>query len=817
MPDALLRDVRYAIRVLRRTPAFTITAVGTLALVIGANSAVFSLADRILLRPLPYPHPERLAYVQSNFRGPGGSNTSTSADGFLWEALRDHSTKVDRTVFSGGGSGANLVVGSAALFVRQQRVGAGFFRVLGVPPLVGREFTLEEDRPNGPAVAILSHAMWRTLFGGDPSIVGKTILLRGEPCEVIGVMPEGFASTRRVDLWTPLRASTRGEGGGTNYGIAVRLKDGVTWAEAEADVRAAGDAALRRQGIPDTVQAWVSLVPMQQALVADLEQPIVMLGAAAVMVLLIACVNLAALLLARGGSRTRELATRMALGSGRAGIVRQLMAESLVLALAGGTLGVLVGYMGLESLKAVGGDIFDDWKRVVIDGRVLGATGALSLLAAGFFGTVPALQASRLNMQAALAQGASRSIAGGTRHWLRRALVIGEVALGVALLVTAGLLVRTVLNLRGLDPGFDTRGLVTASASLQDARYGTADRVNRLFDDSLARLERAPGVESAAISLGLPYERLLNLGFRIVGQTDARRNHIANVSYVTYRFFDTLRIPVRRGRAFSESDQRSAPLVIVVNETFARLFFPGEDPLGRRLAVAGGERTIVGIVGDVQQRGSGFFLAGMIRGPLTNAPQIYVPAGQTSDAMLKLVHTWFTPVWTARTANAAQASSAVRAAIADTDPQLPLAEVRTMVEVVDQSMGEQRLLTMLVGALAASAVLLASIGIYGLIAHSIAERTREIGIRMALGATVARTIQASALSGVALASAGVVLGGLLAYFSVQLVQSFLWGVEGRDPLTFACAAVLFVVVAAAASVLPALRILRLDPAATLRG
>jgi predicted permease len=818
MFDALFRDLRYAFRVLRRTPAFTLTAIATLALAIGANSAVFSLADRLLLRPLPYPHPERLAIVGTEYRSAGGQSTSVSQDGWVWEAIRDHARTVDRAVFSSGNGGVNLVVGQSAIFVKQQRVGAGYFRVLGVPPLIGREFTAEEDRPNGPAVAVVSHALWTRLFGGSPTIEGKTILLRGEPYDVVGVMPEHFESTNPVDVWTPLRPSTRGEGGGPNYRIVVRLNDGVAWGDAGGDVGSAANAALSHLRLAPDVQASLTLMPMQEAVVADIQQPIVMLGAAVALVLLIACVNLAALLLARGSSRAKEVATRMALGSGRAAVIRQLMAESVVLAAIGGSFGILVGYSALEGLKLLGGDIFTAWLRAGIDARVLGVTATVSLATSLFFGLVPAWQASNLHPQSALQEGGSRGVAGSTKHWLRRALVVGEVALGVALLVTAGLLLRTFVNLRNLNPGFDTRNVLTASVSLQDSRYKTADAINRLFDGSLARLETTPGVDSAAISLGLPYERLLNLGFRIVGAPDGDpRQTIANVSYITPRFFDTLRIPIRSGRAFSETDRGGAPAVIIVNDTFVRLNFPNENPLGQRLRLSGAERAVVGVVGDVQQRGAGFFLTGMVRGPLTNSPQIYMPAAQTADATFALVHTWYTPVWSVRSADAARASAALRQAIIETDPLLPVADVRTMNEVMGAAIGLQRLLMMLVGALAIAAVLLSSIGIYGLIAHSIGERTREIGIRMALGASAARTIRSTVLAGVGLACIGVACGALLAYFVVTLVQSFLWGVEGHDPATFVAVSVLFLIVAAAASLLPSLRILRLDPAATLRG
>jgi hypothetical protein len=309
---------------------------------------------------------------------------------------------------------------------------------------------------------------------------------------------------------------------------------------------------------------------------------------------------------------------------------------------------------------------------------------------------------------------------------------------------------------------------------------------------------------------------LLNLGLRIAGEPPRPNGWIANVSYVTPRFFDTLRIPLRGGRGFTDTDRTGAPPVVIVNETFARIYLPDRSPVGRHVLLSGADREIVGIVGDVQQRGAGFFLTGMTRGPLTTTPQIYLPAAQTNDAMLKLVHTWFTPMWTVRGPRNADLAAALRQAIVATDPQLPIAEVKAMTAVVDEAMGSQRLLMTLVGALAAAALLLSCIGIYGLIAHSIAERTREIGIRMALGATAAQTIRAAAWSGITLSIAGVALGALLAFYSTQLVQSFLWGVQRRDPITFGGVALLFVVVAALASVLPALRIMRLDPAATLR-
>jgi predicted permease len=810
--DALARDLRYAVRVLRRSPAFTATAIVTLALVIGACTAVFSLADAILLRPLPYPDPARLAIVERTTAGPNGVFQATYHDGATWEAIRGGVPSLDAAVFATGGGGANLVVRDSAAFVRQHRVSAGYFRVLGIAPLHGRPFTEDEDRAGGPAVTMLSHDMWQRFFNGDPDIVGRTILLRGEPYAVVGVMPRQFVGVREADLWTPLRASTSGEGGGTNFQIVARLEPGASWEQASVQLAAVRDNAFRLLRPDQTVTRSLGVKPMRDEIVASTRQPIVILSWAVGCVLLIACVNLASLLIARGGSRTKEIATRMALGSGRAGVIRQLMVEALVIALAGGALGMLVGFLGLEWLKSLGDQMYEEWTRVTLDGRVLGLTFGLSLATSVLFGLIPAVQASRLDVNAALTESGSRGIAGGSRHWPRRLLVVTEVALGVALLVTTGLLVRTFVNLRALAPGFEPAGLVTASVSMQDARYGSAAAINRLFDDSLNRLRAMPGIEGAAVSLELPYERLLNKGFRFAGATQAP---VANVAYVSPGFFETLRIPIRRGRAVVDSDAAGAPPVVVVNESFARVFSKDQDILGRRLSTGSVEREIVGVVGNVQQRPS-FVVPELGQGPLVPTPIIFVPAAQTTDAEFRTAHTWFSPVWTVRSRSVGDASLALRRAIGAADPMLPLSGVRTMEDVMATSTSEWRLLTTLVGVLAAAAILLAAIGIHGLIAHSIAERRREFGIRIALGATAGQAAVRVVAGGVALSLAGAVLGGLLSVVSVGLVQSYLWGVEQRDPMTYVTVALFLLIVAAIASAIPSLRILRLDAAETLR-
>lgn len=817
--DVLGRDLRYAFRILRRTPAFTLTAIGTLALVIGANTAVFSVADHVLLRPLPFPDSSKLSLVQTVVQSPKGLFKDPWVDGRIWEAVRDRVKSADRAVFVGGAGGVNFNSGGAAAFVQQQRVGAGFFRVLGVAPSMGREFAPEEDQPAGPKVAILSFGLWRDAFGSDPAVVGRSITLRGEAYDVVGVMPQGFAGTDPADLWTPLRASTKGEGGGTNYQIVMRLNPGATWDQLDAELAAlSGPDLFASMMDPKSIdplkglRVWLASQPMQAALVAEGErQPIVMLTAAVAVVLIIACVNIASMLLARGGARQKELATRMALGSGRTAVIRQLMVESLVIGALGGLAGVGLGMLGLEALKSVADTTHADWQRVTVDGRALWLTAGLSILTSLVFGLIPAWQASRIDVQRGLSDGGSRSIAGGSRHWLRRSLVVAEVALGSVLLVCAGLLIHTFARLNELNPGFNPRNITTASVSLQDARYATAGRINRLLDDSVAQLSAAPGVDAAAVSLELPYTRLLNLGQRF---SDEKDGHVANVSYVTSGFRATFAIPLKLGRDLTPADRAGAAPVVLVNEAFARIYSKGRDVVGRRLILSGAEREIVGVIGDVQQK-AGFMAEGMVAGPVTQAPAIFVPASQLGDGFFTLVHQWFRPVWSIRT-TVPDAGRILQSAIHAADPGLPLAEVATMAQVRAEALAEQRLMMTLVGVIAAAALLLAAMGLYGLIAHSVSERTREFGIRMALGATAGQTVLDVASSGVTLSLIGAAIGCVLSILAVRLVQSFLWGVEPSDPVTYLSVLGFLIVVASVSSVLPALRLLRLDPAKTLR-
>ena len=809
-PNEFARDLRYAVRVLRKSPTFTAAAVATLALCIGANTAIFSVVDAVLLRPLPYPHPERLFSVARHYQGKGSEAYQTNLWGSAWEAVRDNATYLDAAVFSDGSMGVNFAASGRVEYVKQQRVSAGFFRVLDITPLIGREFSADEDRKGGPAVTVLSYALWKRAFRADPSIVGQAVTLRGEPHTIVGVLPAEFQSSVPADLWTPLRPSRSGEGEGSNYAIVARLRSGTTWAQANGQIEAIGAPLLREYGKEST---HLALISFQRGLTEDVRQPLLILWAAVGLVLLIGCVNIAGLLLARAAGRTREMATRMALGSGRAALIRQMLAESVVLGLCGGAAGAALGWLGVKALKILTPGSLNVWQAVELDWRVLAATGCASIAAGILFGLYPALAASRLEIRAALGE-AGRAVAGARNPWPRHLLVAGEVALGVVLLVGAGLLIRTFAHLRGLDPGFDAHNAITAKLSLQDARYATSQSVNRLFEQSLARMRELPGVDSAALALSLPYERALNTGFRrLDGRHVDTESQITNLFYITPEYFRVLRIPLLRGRVFTAADSSTAASAAVVSEAFVKMYMPGDDALGRHLDLGGGgRREIVGVVGDVQQK-SGW---GDGR-PLAAMSDIYIPAAQTDGKSFQGLHIWFSPSWIVRSSGPAEGVIAgMQRAIQAVDPQLPFAGFQSMEDVRYRSLAQERFQAVLLGALAGLALLLAAVGIYGLIANSVAERTRELGIRLALGATVPQAMRSVALPGVALALAGVIVGSVLAGFASQLLGHLVWGVRPGDPLTFVAVGLGLLGVAAAASFLPALRITRLNPAETLR-
>ena len=818
--EPLVRDLRYAFRMLRKTPGFTAIALITLAVAIGVNTAIFSVVNALLIRPLPFPDPGRLVTIQNTIRTPRGTFVRMSGlDGRTFKAILDNVKTMDVAIQGSGGwgGGVNLVAQNQAANVTQARVSAGYFKVLGIAPLIGREFTPDEDRPGGPAVAVLSYTLWSRLFDRDASAVGKTIMLRGESYTVVGIMPAGFTSGAPTDVWTPVRPNTTGEGGGTNYTLYARVHPDVSLEQASAEMNQIVAPVLMPSDPKAAAETSVAsaVVPLQFAETNELRTPLLMLWGAVGIVLVIACVNLAGLLIARTGMRSREIATRMALGSGRRAVIRQLLVESAALALAGGLGGIAVGWLVLEGLKQLSVHVFDFGYPLSLDGRVLATTLLIALATSVLFGLAPAIYASRVNVHGSLSEGGTRSIAGGAGRWSRRILVVAEVALGVVLLVGAGLLVRTFVHLRALNPGFDPAQVTTAMVSLQDRRYEDAVKVNQLFEDSLARIRQQPGIDAAGITLGLPYTRLLNMGWRRIEGFDPSEKWLAtNVSYVTPGFIEALRLPLRRGRDFNDRDRDGAAPVVIVNEEFARKYYQGADIVGMHIRVAGAEREIVGIVGNARATSSGL---GGDSGPLIVPFVVYVPAAQVDGAFFRQVHTWFSPTWVIRSsAPTATVADAVRRAIAGVDPLLPIAKIESMAEVQSASLASHRFMMSLVTGLGVVALMLAAIGIHGLIASSVAERTRELGIRLALGATARQVVMNVVTPGVMLAAIGVAIGCGGALALSTLMRSFIWGIQPTDPITYASVAALLLVVSLAASLIPAMRVLRLDPALTLR-
>jgi predicted permease len=811
------RDARFAVRMLEKNPGFTIVAILTLALCIGANTAIYTVVDRVLLRALPYPHPESLAEVVTHFEG--HNTDEIGQTGAMWEALAHGVSSVDLAVTSGsaasgregfGSTGVNLLVGDHPEYVMEERVSAGYFRVLGVEPAVGRELSADEDRAGGPSATVISYGLWQRLFEGDGAAIGRTVTLRGTPSTIVGVAPAGFGEG--VDVWTPVRASRTGEGGGNNYEIIARLNPGVSWPQADAEIAAAGASALHPERMPNDPPRE-HVVPLQLSQTGGVRQPILILWSAVGLVLVIGCVNVAGLLIARGAVRAPEIATRIALGGGRGAIVRQLLVESAALASCGGLAGILVGQVGTQLFASLLKDAFGITQTIALDARVY-AMSALGALATSLvFGLVPALQAIRVDLRHVLVESGSPSIAGTARRWPRRILVVTEVALGVLLLVGAGLLIRTVDRLTSLRAGFDGTHVVTGSLSLEDARYRAVDQVNLLIDRSLAQMRAIPGVEHAAVALTLPYERALNLGGRWVGAAPGRDTiGIMNLTYVSPEYFDTLRIPVMRGRALAVTDTRTGEPVIVVNQAFVARYAHDEDVLGRQIVVVGQPRTVVGIVGDIQQRaGWGEF------GPVAPMPATYIPAAQTNDAFLTMVHAWFSPSWFVRTPGPqTDVATAMQRVVLSVDPTLPFAKFRTMDDVRTEAVAPQRARAALLGGLAGLALLLASVGLYGLVANSVVERTRELGIRIALGATASRIVRDAAVPGIALASVGIAIGLLAARVSANALVHLVWGVSTADPLTFITAAGIVFAVATVAAIVPTGQILRLNLISALR-
>jgi putative ABC transport system permease protein len=812
MLETLSQDIRYAARSLKRSPSFSIAALVTLALGIGANTAIFSVVHGVLLKPLPYPEPDRL--VQLVRRYPSGAQDGQTGRRYLF--FRDYAD-VGALAAWRGATGINLISGDSSEFVRMLLVSKEFFDVLGAQPWIGRTFAADHDRADGPAAAVLSHGLWQRRFGGRPDVVGMSIQLGERSHVVLGVMPPSFTWVSPVDLYVPLQPGITGPGGGFNYGVVGRLRDGTSREQANA-VAAATWQAMRAQ-YPDSVgkqELPSGFEPLQRNLAKFVRVPLLTILGAVALLLVIACANTANLLLARASGRSREIAVRAALGASRARIVRQLLTESVMLAIGGAIVGVLVAYWAVPLLLQLTPASFTLDRDVRLDATVLLTALALAVGTGILFGLAPAISLSQSQLAAAFREDGTGSAGGRRSSWLRRGLVVAEVALCMLLLVGAGLLVKTFARVRAVELGFDRTGVATARMSLQGERYSTPDSYLRFFEDGLDRLRRIPGVRAAAVANNVPIERGLNLNVDILDVLEPDgRLRFEDVSmdwrYASAGFFDLMGMQMVAGREFSPVDGRGAARVAIVNEAFVRRFYDGASALGRRLRVydADGPLEIVGVIRNVRERGL----------TSTPIPVMYVPILQANAAGVRTSHLYFPMCWVVRADGSASSSleREMREALRALDPRQPVSSFSTMDGIRDASMAERRFQMTLLIAFASIGLLLAAAGVYGVVAYASAQRTREFGIRLALGASRRQILGSVLGSGAGLAIAGVAIGAGAALLSARALDAFVWGVNPRDPATYAVVAAVLVAVALAASLVPALRAIRLNPVQALKG
>ncbi|HET7457335.1 MAG TPA: ABC transporter permease [Gemmatimonadaceae bacterium] len=795
--DSLLQDLRFAVRGLLRRPGFTAAVVATLALGIGANAAIFSVVNAVLLRPLPYADPDRLVMVWGRY--PDFGRTGTSLPDFIdWRAgatTFQQMAALHDVVF-------NLTGDGEPEQVKGYRVTANFFPTLGVSPALGRAFRAEEERVGGDDdVVILSHGLWQRRFGGRRDVVGRTVQLSGRPFTVIGVAPADFRFRGDAALWAPMRADTTMPRRSEYLDVFGRLKPGVTVRQAQGEM----NGVLRRLGeqYPETNSRLTpEVISMKEDFVGKVRPALIVFSGAVGLVLLIACANVANLLLARAAAREREVAVRVALGAGGGRLVRQLLTESVVVALLGAAVGLVLAVWGVSALRAGSAELLPRLGEVRVDLPVVGLALVLAVVTGLLFGIAPALRLAHGDVHESLKDGA-RGAAGGAVTRLRNALVLGEVAVAVVLLVGAGLLVRSFERLNRVDPGFDARHLLTYGVVLPRAKYADVKTTPAVYERLLERTRAIPGVQGVAVSNDLPMQGAGYVTFSVDGR-ESKPGEDVQPFAVSPDYFKVLGVPLRSGRVFTTGDVDGAPLVAVVNQEMVRKVFDGRDPIGRRITfgdpadTASRWYTVVGVVGDVAQEG------------LTAKPyaQMYRPLAQVPSRN----------VWVAmRTAGDPMAAApAARQALKSIDAELPLNDLQTMDQRIARDIAQPRVSVALLGVFSGIALLLAAVGIYGVVSYTVAQRTREIGIRMALGARPEGVLGLVVRQGLAPVVAGVVVGLAGALAATRLMHSLLYGVSATDPLTFAVVAVFLTVVALAATFIPARRATRVNPVLALR-
>ncbi|MGA9769122.1 MAG: ABC transporter permease [Blastocatellia bacterium] len=799
--ETLLKDVRFGVRMLVKNPGFAVVAVIALALGIGANTAIFSVVNAVLLRPLPFEAPDRLMVIRET-KLPQFPEFSVAPGNFLdWQkqsTVFEQMAAIQTSPF-------NLVGTGEPERLQGQRVTDGFFAMLGAQPQIGRVFMPEEDQPGHSNVVILSHGLWQRRFGGDPNILSQTIMLNGQSFNVVGVMPPTFRyGGRNTELWTPIAftAQDSQQHGGHYIQAIGRLKPGVTLEQTQEELSAI--AVRLAEQYPNSNAGWnVKVMPLLESAVRSIKPTLLVLLGAVAFVLLIACANVANLLLARAASRQKEVAIRTALGATRLRIIRQMLTESVLLSIAGGAVGLLLALWGINLLLSLAPEDLPRVRDVSLDGKVLAFTIGITLLTGLIFGLVPALQASKPNLNETLKDAGRGSTEGGRHHIIRSGLVVFEIATALVLLVGAGLMIKSFLQLQQVDPGFNSSNALVVNVSLPKKKYPEADQQEAFYSQLLRKVSTLPGVQTAGASCVLPLTDDFVLGFEIQGRPPYAPGDEPSTNYysVTPDYFKAMGIPLLKGRLFTEQDSKNAPRVVIINESMAKQIFPDEDPLGKRIHVTNGPvtyREIVGIVGDVKQYGL----------DQKTPVQTYEPFLQEPFSFMSLV---------VRTAGEPTSlSAAIRSEVLSIDSEQPVSSIKTLDQILSTSVAQQRFAMLLFGVFGAVAMVLAAVGIYGVMSYSVTERTHEIGIRMALGAGQREVLRLIVGHGMILTLIGIGVGLGAAFALTRLMSSFLFGVSVTDIMTFAVISASLTVVALTACVVPARRAMKVDPMIALR-
>ena len=816
---SLFNDIRHTLRMLREDPVFSIAALAALTVGIGANTAIFSLINAVLLKPPPFPDSERIVmFMHTSPQGQGFG--AAPAEFNFWRSLSDVTEQV--AAFNTGV--LNLTGGDVPEQLRSARVSADYFRLFGVPVIQGRSFTAQEDLPNGPRAALISEGLWRRRFGADTGILGKTLQLGGDPYVVVGVVGRGFDFRDfgpDPEVWVAFQLNPNSPDQGHYFQTAGRLKQGVTLLQARARVVSSATDYIRKYPGSQGQNGGFSIEPIRNALVQNVRQSLIVLAVAVGLVLLVACANVANLLLARALRRQREMAIRGALGAGRGRLIRQLLTESILLSAAGAALGSALGFIGIRALLSVNTAglprVGQNGALITVDWRVLLFTVFAAVVTAILFGLLPALQGSAGDLFTALKEGGSRSGSGFHQNRLRTVLVIGEIALALVLVIGAALLIRTSVALQAVRPGFDSHNVLTMRMSLAGNRFQKSTDVTRLIHDATERIRALPGVTAASATCCVPLEGGYGLPFQIIGRPLEKGPFHGGGGWLTVSpgYFEVFKIPVIRGRVFVDRDDASATPVVIINESMAKKFWPKGDPLRDRIWIGHGvmaefsaevPRQIVGIVGDVRD-------GGLNREP---QPTMYIPNPQVPDAVNAL-NLRLTPVaWIVRApGDPVRLAGSIQDRLREVS-NLPVSDIRTMDEVVSRSTSRQRFNMLLMAIFGGSALLLAAIGVYSLMSYVVEQRRQEIGLRMALGAEATSVRTTILLQGLSFAIIGVIAGTLAAFALARLIVSFLFGVKPWDAGVFAGVPLLLTVIALVASLIPAIRATKIDPIIALK-